>query len=86
MTDGTDDKQPKHTMRERLEAHGFKVRESSNEGTVISSDTIDIALADTIAGMHWLHPSQKHRGDPKLAAIRAKHRALYFQRHRRAGR
>jgi hypothetical protein len=31
MTDGTDDgEQPKRTMRERLEAHGIKVRESSN--------------------------------------------------------
>ena len=31
MTDGTDDgEQPKRTMRERLEARGIKVSESSN--------------------------------------------------------
>jgi hypothetical protein len=47
---------------------------------------IDITLADILAGKHWLHPSQRHRGDPKLAAIRAKHRALHLQRHKRAGR
>jgi hypothetical protein len=45
-------------------------------------DTIDIALADTLAGRHWLHPAEKHRGDPRLAAIRAKHRALHLQRQR----
>jgi hypothetical protein len=43
-------------------------------------DEIDIALADTLAGKHWLHPSQRHRGDPRLAEIRAKHRQRHLQR------
>ena len=38
---------------------------------------IDIAEIDTLAGKHWLHPSQKHRADPRLEAIRAKYRALH---------
>jgi hypothetical protein len=38
---------------------------------------IDIAEIDTKAGRHWLHPSQRFRADPKLAAIRAKYRAMH---------
>jgi hypothetical protein len=47
------------------------------------SDAIDIALADTIAREHWLHPAVRHRDDPRLLAIRAKNRALYLQRRKR---
>jgi len=79
MTERTDDEQPKPSMRERLEAAGLKVSEPSNKGTVIASPVIDIALADTLAGRHWLHPAERHRGDPKLAAIREKHRKRHLQ-------
>jgi hypothetical protein len=44
------------------------------------ANDIDIALIDTIAGRHWLHPSQRHRGYPKLAAIRAKHRQQHLRK------
>ena len=46
------------------------------------SDAIDISLADTIAGKYWLHPSIRFRDDPRLLAIRPKHRARYLQRQR----
>jgi hypothetical protein len=47
-------------------------------------NVIDIALVDTIAGRHWLHPAERLRGNPRIAAIRAKHRALHLQRLKRA--
>lgn len=43
-------------------------------------DTIDIALVDTMAGRHWLHPSQRHKGHARLEAIREKHRGLHKAR------
>jgi hypothetical protein len=45
-------------------------------------DAIDIALADTVAGRHWLHPAERLRGNLRLAAIRAMHRARYVERQR----
>ena len=47
------------------------------------SDAIDIALADTVVGKHRLHPSIRFRENPRLLAIRAKHRALHLRRQRK---
>jgi hypothetical protein len=43
----------------------------------MADNDIDIALADTIAGRHWLHPAVRHHGNPRMEAIRAKYRALH---------
>jgi hypothetical protein len=68
----------KPTLTERLKAAGFTVSEPTGKATVIANPVIDIAQIDT-GKRHWLHPAERHRGDPRLAEIRAKHRARHRQ-------